>query len=322
MKKVFPVLTALFVCVCLLLTGCGTNDTIDSEFEAPASYAAVLQVTINPTVNLYLDENNVILAVEYVNADAKDTYKSVEQELVGADLQSGMDLVVQKAVDTGVLAEGKEVTINVLESKTEQSPNTVLKVANTAAKSALEKNELTVDVNTLAKGEAVSKEDLETDEDTTTTTVSTTTTAAATTTTKAPVTTTTKAPTTTASAKNPLTDLQLGKTYACYRMREDGMVDGLSLAFDDDGLCHYAQKLFTEEDFGQGEVIQFQGKTWYEGGGKGGAAEYTRTAETIEIDDGEILILTMSKNGDLVVKNAAITVADMDFKAGDVFALK
>ena len=49
-----------------------TTTTANQEtFEKPAEYVSVVLVTINPQFKLYLDADGNVLAVEPVNADAK-----------------------------------------------------------------------------------------------------------------------------------------------------------------------------------------------------------------------------------------------------------
>lgn len=58
-----------------LLSGCGVSDnkpsSIDSLFVKPEKYAAIVNVQINPSFDIYLDENAIVLAIEPKNEDAK-----------------------------------------------------------------------------------------------------------------------------------------------------------------------------------------------------------------------------------------------------------
>ena len=69
MKKYLRIILA--TCLCLsfifLVAGCAKEDKKDKKeeaFTAPYGYVSVIQVKINPTVNLYISEDEIILAVE------------------------------------------------------------------------------------------------------------------------------------------------------------------------------------------------------------------------------------------------------------------
>ncbi len=105
----------------------GSFEEYQANFTAPAEYAAAVVVTINPEARLYLDEDNNILAVEYLNADAKDAYE--ELALVGTSYTECLEKMVQSAIDKEYLKENKDVTVTVEEVVSEKVSITTLNAA-------------------------------------------------------------------------------------------------------------------------------------------------------------------------------------------------
>lgn len=331
MKQFLSLLLVLTMGIGLLLFLSGCDRPAEDGFEKPAQYASVIQVTINPTVNLYLDTNNVILAVEYVNSDAADTYQAIETKLVGANLESGMDLVIKTAVEKGYLAQNKEVKVDLVEAKETVAQTQVLKTAVTAIESTLAEKEIAGTVTAMTKGETVSKEELDradTPADTTTTTaVGTTTsvtTTAVTTSTTTKKTTTKKGTTTTKKAAvNPQTALKKGVGYAGYKLKDGGILDEVVLQFQDDGMCQYAITSYSDidEGFNQG-TVEYNGTTYYAIGDLGGTMEYTLTSETVTLHGGKTLVFTMTEDGSLKVKENNGVFTDYQFLSGSLFIEK
>ena len=110
----------------MVLCGCGKKNDKEKEketaaFTAPKKYASVVQVTINPTVNLYLDEDEKILAVEYVNTDAKECYSKVESKLVGSKLEDQKLEILSVATEAAkTFISEKKIEAEVVLTKTTQ----------------------------------------------------------------------------------------------------------------------------------------------------------------------------------------------------------
>ena len=132
MKKILAFLLALSVI--LAFVGCGDKQTIstpsddaatsDVEFKKPDNYASVVLVTINPEVRLYLDENDKVLAVEPVNADAKTITK--ELELEGKEFKNVVKEIVTSANQNGFIKKDAEVNFKVEEVKSDKVNSTEL----------------------------------------------------------------------------------------------------------------------------------------------------------------------------------------------------
>lgn len=75
-------------------------------------YAAVIHVKINPEFNLYVDAEECIVYVEYLNEDAVDLFETVD--LTGQKLADGMETIVDAAEEKGYLTGQNEVTTDVV----------------------------------------------------------------------------------------------------------------------------------------------------------------------------------------------------------------
>jgi len=121
---------AIVVILALIVCGCGEKsqdtgqvDTVQPvivEEEAsspvedildvfPEDYAYSITVSINPMIELYLDHEDAIVGVAYLNDDAIDAYK--ELELIGSSLSDCMNMIVTAATDKGYLKEGGQVEV-------------------------------------------------------------------------------------------------------------------------------------------------------------------------------------------------------------------
>lgn len=94
MKKYLAYILIITILVGSLF-GCSASNNmqsfVDAEFVKPEKYAAIVNVSINPSFDIYLDENAVVLAIEPKNEDAKTIDFS---SYIGVDLQTAIkDLV-------------------------------------------------------------------------------------------------------------------------------------------------------------------------------------------------------------------------------------
>ena len=85
------------------------------EDVIPEDYAASVIVTINPQVKLYLDKDNVVIGVEYLNEDAKAAFAKVNFSDV--TIEVCIDEMISAAVESEFLADGKDVSIEISEIK-------------------------------------------------------------------------------------------------------------------------------------------------------------------------------------------------------------
>lgn len=112
MRKGIHLLSILLI-FALLLGGCGktteSGNNNSSETTVPENYAYTMLVTINPKIKLYMDENDKILAVEYLNDDAKTVF--ADSQLIGIVVDDGLAKIVETSIDKGYLKDGKDVTV-------------------------------------------------------------------------------------------------------------------------------------------------------------------------------------------------------------------
>lgn len=310
---------ALILVVCLSLTlfaGCGKKAAKEPEFTPPEEYASVVQVTINPTVNLYLDADEVILAVEYVNKDAKDCYSEIEEELVGATLKEGVNKVIKTAEDDGYLAENKQVTIDVIEAKQAEEKLVILSEAKESAKTYMTEQKIEAEVvltETAQKelDDKIAAEKAEADR-------------LAAEKAEADRLAAEKAEADRIAAekakKNPKNNLKKDTEYRILFPGEDVvLLTGFHIEFKADGTYSYAMVPYLADEFGEGNYIIHNGIKYFEAGGGGGAGDYTLTDERIIMTGGLELTLTMTADGKLVVEK--VTPEEDHFKVGDIIAI-
>lgn len=117
--------------------------------ETEKSQYTSLLVTINPKVCLYLNQDNTVVAVEYLNRDAKDAYGS--EKLVGLDAKEAVKSIVDTAVTKEYLTESNNmVSISVenpaIGSESDETDE-VLKAVEESAAEALQQLSYGTSVN-------------------------------------------------------------------------------------------------------------------------------------------------------------------------------
>lgn len=150
---------ALLLCLVLALSfcACGKADKTSSEkapsasestdFVKPEGYASVVVMKINPQFELYLDENNDVLAVHALNDDAKSFEKEIDLTEKGFD--KVIAKILAKANEKGFVKADATVTFEAVEKKiTTINLIDVLTKASAAANQAATDLQLTLNVNT------------------------------------------------------------------------------------------------------------------------------------------------------------------------------
>lgn len=88
-----------------------TGEFQKNKVPSNLSYAAIIHVKINPEFNLYLDAEEKIVYVEYLNQDAKDLCDNLM--LTGMAYDEGMDIIIDAAEEDGYLTAENTVTTEV-----------------------------------------------------------------------------------------------------------------------------------------------------------------------------------------------------------------
>ena len=361
MKKLISIILAVTLCLSLAVcfAGCKKEDVASTpsevevvKFEAPTNYASVVQVKINPTVNLYLDKGGNILAVEYVNKDAKDTYEAIEKNLIGASFDVAMDLVVEKAEEKGFLAENKEISIDVIENKLEEVKETeILRTAQKTVKATLDEKKIEITINIYIGGkdataEVKAVEDKEAADKAADKAAADKAAAdkaaadkAAADKAAADKAAADKAAADKAAAdkaakekelKNPKKNLKLNTSYKKFALQdfdpefEGDELEVLSMSFGASEMGYGISTYVLNPQFGDpNHTVVYDGKTWYELGGRGGGGVYTLTDEAIILDDtgGGTATLKMTTDGKLVVASNNGFFSEREAKAGDTFVI-
>lgn len=91
-----------------------TASTQATEFEKPDDYATVVTVSINPVFNLYLNEQNEVLAIEPVNNDAKSIIDEIKCE--DKNINAVVKEIVKCTDENGFLKKDATVDIKVTET--------------------------------------------------------------------------------------------------------------------------------------------------------------------------------------------------------------
>ena len=324
---------ALILSICLFLTffaGCAKQEKVEDNteddkaavtFVAPENYVSVVQITINPTVNLYLDANEVILAVEYVNEDAKECYGKVEKEIVGKKLDAGVDTVVKTAESDGYFAENKAVTIDIVESKVEEKKAAVLSIAQSSVKAVITEKAIDAEIKFTPSAQKVVDDKAAADKAAADKAAADKAAADKAAADKAAA---DKAAADKAAAekeqKNPQKKLKKNVEYEIFKLGEtDETMKGVHITFKDNGKYSYSEAPYLNDPYGEGEYRIYNGKKYYVSGGGGGAGEYTTTTEKIVMSGGIELELSMTLDGKLKVEKVIGT--DDYFKVGDIIQI-
>ena len=127
--------------------GTDTNVT-ESEAMEPSKirYATIIYVTINPKLALYLDENDVVIAVDCLNQDGYQITEEVN--LIGESVEQCMEMIVETAIEKEFLHEGKEIQIEIVQNHQLIDNTKILKQIEKTIDSTTAKKDMDVVVKT------------------------------------------------------------------------------------------------------------------------------------------------------------------------------
>lgn len=309
MKKCLVSILSVCLLLAFVFSGCAKPTEQSEAFVAPDNYVTVVQVTINPTVNLYLDAEEVILAVEYVNTDAKECYEKVETQIIGSKLENGVNVVIDTAAKDGYFAENNKVTIDIVEAKQEDKKLSVITTATDTVKSAISENKIQAKVELSDNAQKVVDDKAAADKA------------------EADRLAAEKEAADKAAAekekelKNPQKSLKKGVEYSNIKPGEtEEMLKGIHIKFKDNGEYSYSMVPYLNDPYGEGEFITYNGKKYYVAGGGGGGGNYSLTDEKIILTGAFEMELTMTVDGKLVIKK--MNESDDFFKVGDTLSIQ
>lgn len=158
MKKVWACLLTV-VLLLAMLTACGngatkpdvapqtTTTATQAAFEKPAGYVSVVMVTINPQFKLYLDANGDVLAVEPVNADAKQVAEKMTVKT--GTIATVVNSLITVANNDGFVKQDITVNIEITEVRSEAvNTATVLKTLKSTVEAEMQELDVQADVKT------------------------------------------------------------------------------------------------------------------------------------------------------------------------------
>ena len=151
-RYIKTVFLSVAICLLLLLTGCGSEETsaeqpqdhstqaavvqsesgkeqvateaqktedAAGETDAKQDYAMIVEITINPKVALYLAKDGSVVDVEYLNEDAKNVFSNLE--ITGAKFEEAVSMIVDTSAKEGYLKEGKTISVDLVETAGEET---------------------------------------------------------------------------------------------------------------------------------------------------------------------------------------------------------
>lgn len=317
MKKCLVCVLSICILFAFVFSGCAKPTEQPKAFVAPDNYVTVVQVTINPTVNLYLDDKDVILAVEYVNDDAKECYEKVETQLVGSKLENAVNIVIDTAAEDGYFAENNKVTIDIVEAKQEDKKLSVITTATDTVKSAMAEKQIQAEVTLSDNAQKVVDDKAAADKAEADRLAAEKEAAEKAAAEKAAAEKAAKEK----ELKNPQKSLKKGVEYSSFKPGEtDELLTGIHMKFKDNGEYSYSMVPYLNDPFGEGEFITYNGKKYYVAGGGGGGGNYSLTDEKIILTGAYEMELTMTVDGKLVIKT--MNTSDNFFKVGDTLSIQ
>ncbi len=136
MKKLLAIILVFVLTFSLI--GCAKKN--DNNFKVPENYQTVVFVSINPQFKLYLDKENVVIAIEPLNADAK----SLGVTETGVGFIEVLQNIVKVSNENGFIKENATVEVVVSETVLPENTEALLKTAESAVQQIAEELKITV----------------------------------------------------------------------------------------------------------------------------------------------------------------------------------
>lgn len=192
--KLYFAVSLLMICMLIFMSGCGaeeitgsiaeenrntsetmqtkeaSTDTVMNESSSDVSedteemldYVSIVRITINPQLELYLDGEDRVVGVSYLNQDAEDAFSRLS--MTDLSLEDAVRQIVTVSVEEGYLTEGKTITVDFSEQDEKANLPDRMEMVQTAVREELSEKQLTVTLEIEAEGEVQDSFVLEPDE--------------------------------------------------------------------------------------------------------------------------------------------------------------
>ncbi len=151
MKKIFTLLLTFSLLFTFAACGSKKDEKPNKDtFTKPEGYVTVMKITINPEFNLYLDDENMVLAIEPLNNDAKKVTEKLSYKK--NDLYTVVKDVINASNDAGLVKENAYVKVDITETK-DKTIDTNSIITNTQNAIKEKTTELKITVSFEPKGE-------------------------------------------------------------------------------------------------------------------------------------------------------------------------
>lgn len=121
-----------------------------SAVSPDLEYVSVVRITINPQLELYLDREDRVVGVFYLNQDAEDAFSKLS--MTDLSLEDAVRQIVTVSVEAGYLTEGKTITVDFVEQDEKSELPEKIEMVQTAVKEELSEKQLTVTLEIEAEG--------------------------------------------------------------------------------------------------------------------------------------------------------------------------
>ena len=116
-------------------------------FDVPEEYDSVVQIVMTPIVELYLDADQNIIAVRYLNEEALTAFQPVEKDIC-TSLEAGVKVLAETAVTSGYVKDDSAVVMRMVDDE-EGVYDGVLAQVDAAFRAVMKEHELSPRITVL-----------------------------------------------------------------------------------------------------------------------------------------------------------------------------
>ena len=130
-----------------VITGPPLTSTGETDWDAVMKQsAAVVYLTINPEIALYVDSNNIVIYGDFINDDAKEAYSEINCS--GMTIDDCTKNLIEAAIEHEYLTEDKEVKVDIAVIDENFSSETIREKTQTSITETTEQHDITVNIVT------------------------------------------------------------------------------------------------------------------------------------------------------------------------------